>query len=145
VSAPGARSLLEALAITASIAFLLMILPHALEYAEEESFIVTPALEITNAWRAAAIPVGMGLMLLAGCFRLLRFGSLKPVLLALGLTVALVVLFWLAGPMLKPLGKLNLSSSSSASSRSTSSPACRSPSPSRSPPSAISLSPRLRH
>ncbi|AOO80192.1 TRAP transporter large permease subunit [Bosea vaviloviae] len=105
---PGARSLLEALAITASIAFLLMILPHALEYAEEERFIVTPALEITNAWRAAAIPVGMGLMLLAACFRLLRFGSLRPVLLALGLTVAFVLLFWLAGPMLKPLGKLNL-------------------------------------
>lgn len=105
---PGTRALLEALAITASIAFLLMIIPHAIEYAEEESFIVTPALEITNAWRAAAIPVGMGLMLLAASFRLFRFGSLKPVLLAAGLTAALVVLFYLAGPTLKPLGKLNL-------------------------------------
>jgi TRAP-type C4-dicarboxylate transport system permease small subunit len=65
---PGTRALLEALAITASIAFLLMIIPHAIEYAEEESFIVTPALEITNAWRAAALPVGMGLMLLAAAF-----------------------------------------------------------------------------
>jgi tripartite ATP-independent transporter DctM subunit len=105
---PGTRALLEALAITASIAFLLMIIPHAIEYAEEESFIVTPALEITNAWRAAALPVGMGLMLLAASFRLLRFGSLKPVLLAVGLTAALVVLFYVAGPALKPLGKLNL-------------------------------------
>ena len=105
---PGTRALLEALAITAAIAFLLLILPHALEYAEEEAFIVTPALEITNAWRAAAIPSGVGLMLLAAGTRLLRFGSLKPVLLALGLTLGLVVLFWLAGPVLKPLGKLNL-------------------------------------
>lgn len=105
---PATRSLLEALAITAAIAFLLLILPHALEYAHEETFIVTPALEITNAWRAAAIPVGMGLMLLAASFRLLRFGSLKPVLLAIGITTALVLLFWLAGPTLKPLGKLNL-------------------------------------
>ena len=105
---PATRALLEALAITAAIAFLLLILPHALEYAEEETFIVTPALEITNAWRAAAIPVGMGLMLLAASFRLLRFGSLKPVLLAIGITAALVALFWLAGPTLKPLGKLNL-------------------------------------
>lgn len=105
---PATRALLEALAITAAIAFLLLILPHALEYAEEETFIVTPALEITNAWRAAAIPVGMGLMLLAAGFRLLRFGSLKPVLLAIGITAALVLLFWLAGPTLKPLGKLNL-------------------------------------
>lgn len=105
---PQTRALLEALSITAAIAFLLLIIPHALEYAEEETFIVTPALEITNAWRAAAIPVGMGLMLLAASFRLLRFGSLKPALMAIGITAAFVLLFWLAGPMLKPLGKLNL-------------------------------------
>ncbi|AMJ63191.1 TRAP transporter large permease [Bosea sp. PAMC 26642] len=105
---PGTRALLEALAITAAIAFLLMIIPHAIEYAEEESFIVTPALEISNAWRAAALPVGMGLMLLAASVRLLRFGSLKPVLMAVVVTAVLVALFWLAGPMLKPLGKLNL-------------------------------------
>uniref|UniRef100_UPI002FC65E03 TRAP transporter small permease n=1 Tax=Bosea sp. (in: a-proteobacteria) TaxID=1871050 RepID=UPI002FC65E03 len=92
---PQVRLLLEALAITAAIAFLLLILPDALEYAEEERFIVTPALEITNSWRAAAIPTGIVLMLFAACCRLLRFGSLKPVLVALGLTLALVVLFWL--------------------------------------------------
>lgn len=106
--APQTRMLLEAVAITASIAFLLMIIPHAIEYAEEEMFIVTPALEITNAWRAAAIPVGICLMLLAASFRLLRFGSRRPVVLAIGLTAALIALFWLAGPVLKPLGKLNL-------------------------------------
>lgn len=105
---PTTRALLEALAITAAIAFLLLILPHALEYAEEELFIVTPALEITNAWRAAAIPVGVGLMLLAASFRLLRCGSLRIALTAIAITAGLVVLFWLAGPALKPLGKLNL-------------------------------------
>jgi len=105
---PNVRMVLEALAITAAIAFLLMILPHAFEYAEEENFIVTPGLEISNAWRASALPAGMALMLVAGGFRLLRFGSLKPVLLAIGITTALVLLFWLIGPALKPLGKLNL-------------------------------------
>jgi len=105
---PDVRAVLEALAITASIAFLLLILPHGLEYAEEERFIVTPALEISNAWRAAALPTGMGLMLVAACFRLLRFSSLKPALFAIGITIALVLLFWLLGPALKPLGKLNL-------------------------------------
>ncbi len=105
---PQTRALLEVLAITAAIAFLLLILPHALEYAEEELFIVTPALEITNAWRAAAIPVGVGLMLLAATFRLLRCGSLRTALTAIAITAGLVALFWLAGPVLKPLGKLNL-------------------------------------
>lgn len=105
---PQTRALLEVLAITAAIAFLLLILPHALEYAEDEVFIVTPALEITNAWRAAALPVGIGLMLLAASFRLLRCGSLRLALIAIAITAGLVLLFWLAGPVLKPLGKLNL-------------------------------------
>ena len=83
---PQTRALLEAVAITASIAFLLLIIPHAVEYAEEENFIVTPALEVSNAWRAAAIPVGVGLMLVAACCRLLRFSTLKPALLAIGIT-----------------------------------------------------------
>lgn len=105
---PQTRALLEAVAITASIAFLLLIIPHALEYAEEENFIVTPALEISNAWRAAAIPVGVGLMLIAAGCRLLRFSTLKPALLAIGITALFVLAFWLVGPSLKPLGKLNL-------------------------------------
>ena len=102
------RPLLEALALTASIAFLLMIIPHAVEYAEEENFIVTPALGISNAWRAGAIPVGVALMLAAAAFRLGRFRDWKPVLMAVAVTAVLVGLFWLAGPALKPLGKLNL-------------------------------------
>ncbi|MGW9332917.1 TRAP transporter large permease [Bosea sp. NPDC055594] len=105
---PQTRLLLEALAITAAIAFLVMILPDALDYAEEERFIVTPALEIANSWRAAALPIGIVLMLFAAFCRLLRFGSWKTVVLAAGITVALVALFYVAGPALKPLGKLNL-------------------------------------
>jgi tripartite ATP-independent transporter DctM subunit len=105
---PGTRALLEAFAGAASIAFLLLILPQALDYAAEERFIVTPALEITNAWRAAAIPVGITLMLLAAVFRLFRRNDLKPALLAIAIMAALVALFWFAGPALKTLGKLNL-------------------------------------
>jgi tripartite ATP-independent transporter DctM subunit len=105
---PAARALLEALAMTAAIALLLLILPHAIDYAQEESFITTPALEISGAWRAAALPIGIGLMLLAALFRLARFNLGKPALLAIAITAALIALFWLAGPALKPLGKLNL-------------------------------------
>ena len=105
---PNLRALLEAMALTASIALLILIFPHAMEYAEEERFIVTPALEITNAWRASAIPVGVGLMLIAAVCRFLQFNALKPALVAIGITLAAVTLLWLAGPALKPLGKLNL-------------------------------------
>ena len=43
----------------APLALLALILYPAFDYASEERFIVTPALEISNAWRAAAIPVGI--------------------------------------------------------------------------------------
>ncbi|AWK89741.1 TRAP transporter large permease subunit [Azospirillum thermophilum] len=103
-----ARPLLEAMAVTAPIAFLLLILYPTLDYAIEEQFIVTPALEISNAWRAAALPTGLFLMLVVGLFRLVHLGSWRLALSATALTAAAVGLFWLAGPLFKPLGQVNL-------------------------------------
>ena len=105
---PSVRALLETLAITASLAFLVLALPHAVEYAEEERFIVTPALEITNAWRAAAIPTGVALMIVAAGLRLVRLGGLATLALAAAITWGAVGALWLVGPVLKPLGQLNL-------------------------------------
>ena len=44
----------------------------AYDYAYEESFITTPALQISNTWRAAALPVGICLMALFALLRLAR-------------------------------------------------------------------------
>jgi tripartite ATP-independent transporter DctM subunit len=105
---PPIRFYLDTVATCAALAFLLMILHPAYEYAYEESFITTPALQISNTWRAAALPVGMGLMAMFAVLRLLRTGDLK-VLLGAVLSVALVIgLFWLAQPYLRPLGNINL-------------------------------------
>lgn len=105
---PGARALLEALAVIVPLAFLLMMLHPAADYAQEESFIVTPALEVSNSWRAAAIPVGIALMVIACLFRMARLGSLRLVLGACLLAALAIGAFWLAGPVLKPLGQANL-------------------------------------
>ncbi len=104
----NARAFLEALASAASLAFLVLIMYAALDYAQDESFIVTPALEINNAWRAAAIPVGVALMIIAAAARLARFGSLRAVMPAMALVAVIVAAFWLAGPLFKPLGQANL-------------------------------------
>ena len=56
---PRIKSILEALALVAGLAFLMLVLGPALEYAHDEIMIVTPALEIPNVWRAAALPVGL--------------------------------------------------------------------------------------
>jgi tripartite ATP-independent transporter DctM subunit len=105
---PAARQRLEALAQTAALAFLLMMLVPAFQYAQDEVAIVTPALQISDAWRAAALPVGIVLMLLAGLFRLVRLGGHRPVLGAAVITAAAVGAFWLAAPLLEPLDTANL-------------------------------------
>src|SRR3954469_22988418 len=56
-AAPATRAYLEVTATSAALAFLLLIAWPAWEYAYEESFITTPALQISNTWRAAALPV----------------------------------------------------------------------------------------
>ena len=49
---------------------LVMILIPVVLLAAEERFITTPALEISNAWRAFALPTGLGLMALTAILQL---------------------------------------------------------------------------
>ena len=105
---PAMRTYLDLVATCAALAFLLLVAWPAYEYAYEESFITTPALQIPNIWRAAALPVGIGLMALFAFLRLARAGDLRVVLGAV-LSVALLIgMFWLAQPWLRPLGNFNL-------------------------------------
>jgi tripartite ATP-independent transporter DctM subunit len=105
---PAMRTYLDLVATCAALAFLLLVAWPAYEYAYEESFITTPALQIPNIWRAAALPVGIGLMALFAFLRLARAGDLRVVLSAV-LSVALLIgIFWLAQPWLRPLGNFNL-------------------------------------
>jgi tripartite ATP-independent transporter DctM subunit len=105
---PRTAALLEALALTIPLAFLALVMWPAFEYAHEELPVVSPAMEISNAWRASAIPVGLGLMAVVALLRLFRTHELRNIGIALAATAVVSVLFWLAGPVLAPLGKLNL-------------------------------------
>jgi tripartite ATP-independent transporter DctM subunit len=105
---PAMRAYLDVVATAAALAFLLLIAWPAYEYAYEESFITTPALQIPNVWRAAALPVGIGLMALFAFLRLARAGDIKIVLSAVLSVALLMAVFWLAQPWLRPLGNINL-------------------------------------
>ena len=105
---PRLRAYLDLVAICAALAFLLLIVQPAYEYASDEGVITTPALQISNAWRAAALPVGTCLMAAFALLRLIRFGDRKLVLLAVISVAAVIGLFWLAQPVFRPLGNLNL-------------------------------------
>jgi tripartite ATP-independent transporter DctM subunit len=105
---PALRAYLDVFAICAALAFLVLIAKPAYEYAYEESFITTPALQIPNVWRAAALPTGICLMALFACLRLARVGNIRLVLRAAMSVALLIAVFWLATPWLRPLGNLNL-------------------------------------
>ena len=102
------RALLEAVATCACLAFLVMIAWPAWEYALEERAITTPALEISNAWRAAALPAGVGLMAAFAALRLAQAGSRRELIAAAAIVVAIICAFWLAAPLFENLGRANL-------------------------------------
>jgi tripartite ATP-independent transporter DctM subunit len=105
---PQTRATFDLFATCAALAFLLLIAWPAYEYAQEETFITTPALGLNNAWRAAALPSGIALMAIFAALRVSRAGSLRSIAIAAGTVAILVALFWLAAPLFGQLGNLNL-------------------------------------
>ena len=105
---PRRRAFLDLVAIAAAIAFLAFVVHPAYDFAQDEVYVTTPAMGIVNSWRAAALPIGLGTMLLVGLLQIFRLGSLKDVCLALGLVALIVGGLALVGPALKSLGNWNL-------------------------------------
>ncbi|HEY2021722.1 TRAP transporter large permease subunit [Paraburkholderia sp.] len=105
---PRARAFVDTLAIVASIALLALLIAPAYEYASGEAAIVTPALQISNAWRALALPIGAVLMLLVGLIRVAQVSRWSDVVIACGIAVLLGGVAVFAGPWFQTLGKANL-------------------------------------
>jgi tripartite ATP-independent transporter DctM subunit len=105
---PEARLFLDVFATAASLAFLLLVIQPAYDFAADEVYVTTPALGIVNTWRAAALPVGIGLMLIVATLRLIATANVKHLIAAIAAVGALIALLALLAPVLKPLGNLNL-------------------------------------
>ncbi|MGO4715374.1 TRAP transporter large permease [Bradyrhizobium sp. 2TAF24] len=105
---PERRAFLDLIGTSAALAFLLLIAWPAYDYAYEESFITTPALQIANSFRAAALPVGIALMAVFALLRLARVGRPRAVLAAMATVAVIMAVFWFAQPWLRQLGNLNL-------------------------------------
>jgi tripartite ATP-independent transporter DctM subunit len=105
---PRRRAFFEALALCVGLALLGLLLRPAIEYAIDEAVVVTPALEIPNIWRAAALPVGIALMLVLGLMRIGRVSSLADIGLAVA-TVALIAGALVSAiPLLGAIGNFKL-------------------------------------
>ncbi len=107
-ASPKLRAFLDTVAIAAALAFLLLNLWPAYEHVLEEAAVTTPALDISAAWRAAALPVGLGLMALMSLLRLFKTADWRQAGAAVGAVIAVGLLLWLLQPLLPGLGKLNL-------------------------------------
>ena len=102
------RRFAEGVSLYAALAFLAMVAWPAWEYAWEERFITTPALEISNAWRAAALPVGAALMAMFAVLRLLRDFDWKISIQACVIVITIIAAFTLGRTVFDDLGRLNL-------------------------------------
>jgi len=107
-ASPGTRALLDTVGIAATLAFLLMVVHPAYEFAAEEVMVSSPSLEISNAWRASALPVGLALMAVLAAIRLFRVGDRRQLLTAVVSVAIVCAAFAALGPVLKGLGNVNL-------------------------------------
>jgi tripartite ATP-independent transporter DctM subunit len=107
-ASPERRAFLDTVGIAAALAFLLLVVEPAYVFASEEAAVTSPSLEISNAWRAAALPVGLALMALMAAIRLAKVGDWKQVAAALGTVAIVCVAFKALGPAFKGLGNVNL-------------------------------------
>jgi tripartite ATP-independent transporter DctM subunit len=97
----------EVLATGVALLFLILLLPSAADYAQDEGFIETPALGWSNMVRASALPVGCALMALTCAARLFRSRPVDIFIVGLAL-LAVGLALYAAGPALKLLGNWNL-------------------------------------
>ena len=104
---PSWQARAEALAVAAPALFLLLLLPWARDYAADEFYIETPALGWSNEIRAAALPVGVALMLASCLLRAARLGKRTLIEVVLGLGVLVLALHF-GAPLFKGLGNWNL-------------------------------------
>ncbi|WP_373281393.1 TRAP transporter large permease [Achromobacter denitrificans] len=107
-ASPAARAVLDMVAVAAALAFLLMLQAPGFEYASEERYVTTAALEIPNVWRAAALPVGTALMALIALLRLVERTQWRTAGLALLLVGGVVAAMAALQPVFASLGNLNL-------------------------------------
>jgi tripartite ATP-independent transporter DctM subunit len=84
------------------------LLPLAFDYAVDEWEILTPALEMHNSLRAAALPVGFGLMFVLALVRLFEQADRRSLMLSLATVVVASVALWYARPLWQAMGTYNL-------------------------------------
>jgi TRAP-type C4-dicarboxylate transport system permease small subunit len=107
-ASPQVQAFLEVVAVAVPILFLSMMVLPGIEFASDENFVTTPALDISGAWHAAAFPVGALLMLSVALLRLARVANGRMLAVGIGVVAVIAAGLWGAEPVLRTLGNANL-------------------------------------
>ena len=105
---PQARGFVEAFGALVVAAFLAGMIPSAFDYASEEWFITSPALNIPNTFRVSAIPFGMVMMFGIVVAYALRRSRWRDLALAATLLAAIGLALWLLSPTLVRTGQVKI-------------------------------------
>lgn len=102
------RSFVQCFAMLIVAAFLIAMAWPAIDYAIEESYVTSAALNIPNSWRVSAIAFGIIAMALLALRQAYREGTATDLVIGVAIIAALGVAFWTMIPVFKGLGYLNI-------------------------------------
>ncbi|WKL51538.1 TRAP transporter small permease [Pseudomonas kielensis] len=102
------RGFCETLSALVVCLFVVMIIGPAMQHSHEQMSITTPALGIPDGLRAAALPVGAVLMLLAAVSRMARFSTVRQFMAGIAVVALVASVLWISQPLLVDLGNYNL-------------------------------------
>lgn len=102
------RSFVQCFAMLIVAAFLIAMAWPAIDYAIEESYVTSAALNIPNSWRVSAIAFGIIAMALLALRQAYREGTTTDLVIGIAIIAALGAAFWTMMPVFKGLGYLNI-------------------------------------
>lgn len=105
---PRVREFMEAVGMVAVGAFLVALLPPALEHVAFEADVASIGLGISMAYRVAGIPLGIALMLIVLGVKFFTQTSRRDIVLSILTVAAIVLAMWLLTPVFMHLGKGNI-------------------------------------
>jgi len=105
---PRTREFMDALGMVAVGAFLVALLPPALEHVAFEADVASIGLGISMAYRVAGIPLGIVLMLLVLGVKFFTQTSWRDIVLSILTVAGIALAMWLLTPVFAHLGKANI-------------------------------------
>ena len=106
-ASPGIKRFLEAVGLVLIFVFVALTIGPAIDYVEDEQIVSLSSLDISMAWRASAMPFGLGLMALSMLVRVRRLPD-AATLLGAALIGAIALTLVLLSATIHDLGRGNL-------------------------------------